>query len=230
MAGVVQVAGPAAAGAAQLSYFAAAKQQWELGTHAPSVNQGSYWDNAAKDLNAGVAAKVAGASAYKRAAAELVQLAKLPDAMQTPAQQKETLADTEAINAFFGTNGLYGVNTPSSTTAQFVATLQQEARIGTLQVMADSTLHHLPTVYPGAVVKCPVLKSLAVHSAFGCEMTTPKIGTYYFVGLIEEAHAVVYIAEIAKGAALFNCELDGLTLPEELAAKRMGGGCIITGA
>jgi hypothetical protein len=230
--GITPLAGGAlgtAAGAAQLSYFAAAKHQWELGAKSSSAGQGGYWHNAAEDLTAGVAAKVPAAAAYKHAAAKLLQLASLPNTMATPAQQKEGLADTEAINSFFGTNGLYDVSAPSSTTAQFVATLQQEARIGTLQVTPDAALHKPPSAYPGAAVNCPVLSSLAVNSTFGCKMTTSKIGTYYFVGQIFAAHAVTYVAEIAKGSALFDCEADGLSRPEELAAKRMDGGCITSG-
>jgi hypothetical protein len=205
--------------------FALAKHQWELGASASSAAQGRYWGAAAKDLKSAVAAKAPGTSKYAHVASSLEQLAGLPDAMQTPAQQKESLADVEAINAFFGTNGLYDTSAPSPTAAAFVATLQQEALLGTLSVIADARLAKAPTTYPGAGVTCPVLSSLANNGTFGCKLTTSKIGTYYLVGTVLAAHATSYTATIAKGSALFDCSADGLGLPQELAAKRLGGGC-----
>jgi hypothetical protein len=207
------------------SEYALAKHQWELGAAASAAAEGGNWVAAATDLKKAVAAKAPDASGYAQAATELVQLAKLPDAMQTPEQQKEAFADVEALNTFFGTNGLYGVNAPSTTPAAFVATLQQEARLGTLSVVADARLGTAPGALPGAIVTCPVLSSLAVKAAFGCKAATPAVGTYYFVGTVESAHATSYLASIVKGEPLFVCTTDGLDLAEELAAKRLGGGC-----
>lgn len=151
--------------------------------------------------------------------------------MQTPAQQDEAKADFQALNAFFGTNGLYGVSAPSATPAAFVATLRQEALIGTLSVIADPQLGTAPSTYPDAVVTCPVLTSLAINAAFGCKLATATMGTryyfvYYFVGTFLAAHATSYVATIVYGSPVFKCTADGLKLAEELAAKRMGGGCI----
>jgi hypothetical protein len=91
------------------SDFALAKAEWVQGARAISAAQGGYWVAAAKDLMKAVAAKLPGTSGYTKAAKELVQLAGLPDAMQSPAQQKESFADVAALDAFFGTKGLYEV-------------------------------------------------------------------------------------------------------------------------
>lgn len=89
------------------SDFALAKAEWIKGATAISATQGFYWVTAAKDLLKAAAAKLPGTSDYPKAAKELEQLARLPDAMQSPAQQKEYVADVKSLNAFFGTKGLY---------------------------------------------------------------------------------------------------------------------------
>jgi hypothetical protein len=212
--------------------FTLAEDQWEFGAASSSAAEGARWVAAAKDLKEAPAAKgPPGKSGYGRAASELLQLAALPDAMQTPAQQDEAKADFQALNAFFGTNGLYGVSAPSATPAAFVVTLRQEALIGTLSVIADPQLGNAPSTYPDAVVTCPVLTSLAINAAFGCKLATATMGShhyfvYYFVGTFVAAHATSYVATIVYGSPVFKCTTDGLKLAEQLVAKRMGGGCI----
>jgi hypothetical protein len=89
------------------SGFTAAKQQWLEGATVDDADVGLYWRMAATDLNAAIAADPTGTSGYATAVQELTQMASLPDAMLTPAQQTEERNDTAALNAFFGTPGLY---------------------------------------------------------------------------------------------------------------------------
>jgi hypothetical protein len=214
-----------ASGPLLLTYLAQARQAWSAGAAAISAKEGSYWTAAAKDLGTAVAAKAPGTGGFSNAAHQLVQLAKLPDAMQTAAQAKEYAALTTTLNRFFGTNGLYGFSAPSSTAKAFVATLGEEANLGTLRsnVVADAALHTVPSSFPQAVVTCPVLTSVASGAVFGC-----KVGSfeaYYMVGTIKSADATTYLAYMAKGSPLFDCQKDGLSLAEQLVAKRMDGGC-----
>lgn len=206
-----------------LTYFAQAWQEWRASAGAISAGQAGYWSRAAKDLDAAVAAKAPGTSGYAHAAAELGQLSKLPDAMQTPAQQKQSAALTEALNSFFGTNGLFGFSAPSTTAKAFVATLQQEANLGTLSVVADPRLGKVPSLLAGSVVTCPVLTGVAAGSVFGCKVSTYAV--YYMVGTVESADATNYMGYMVNGRPLFECKADGLSTAEELAAKKMGGGC-----
>ncbi len=203
------------------SELALAKLQWQFGAQAgPTANANEYgpggtvvpfWVSAAKDLTKAVTAGVADPVAYRRAVAELSQLAHLPFVVNTPLQdQAVAVADLLALNAFFSTDGLYDVNAPSATPAAFVATLQFEARIGTIQVYPDGVLNShpgaIPPWFPGAVVTCPVLSAKALadpdlsaldaDAAFGCRMAVPSEGTYYLIGTISEPHATVYQADI----------------------------------
>jgi len=89
------------------SDFAAAKEQWQEGATVDAADQGLNWSRAATDLTNAVAASATGTVGYATAAAELKQLASLPDAMQTPAQMAESISDVAALNTFFGTPGLY---------------------------------------------------------------------------------------------------------------------------
>jgi len=208
-----------------LTYFAEARQEWSAGAGAISAKQGLYWLAAAKDLEAAVAARVPGTSGYSNAADELVQLSELPNAMQTPAQRKVDTALTAALNSFFGTNGLYGYSAPSSTPKAFVATLQQEANLGTLgnNVLADPRLGSVPSSFPEAVVTCLVLAGVVAGSVFACKLE--DFQAYYIVGTVESADATSYKGEIVNGSPLFYCKTDGLSTAEQLAAKEMGGGC-----
>ena len=206
-----------------LTYFAKAWQEWWAGASSISAGQGGYWSRAAQDLEAALAAKASCTSGYSNAAHELVQLAKLPDAMLSASQQDELVACTQSLDAFFGTNGLYGQNAPSPNPKAFVATLQQEANLGTLSVVADPRLGKVPGGFPGAIVTCPVLAGVAAGSVFGCKIETFE--DYYIVGTVESAKATTYTGEIVNGSPLFNCSTDGLSRAEELAAKKMGGGC-----
>lgn len=57
--------------------------------------------------------------------------------MLTPAQNKELGVLTTMLDRFFGTDGLYGHSAPSTTPKAFVATLQEEADLGTLSVVTN---------------------------------------------------------------------------------------------
>ncbi|HMK98099.1 MAG TPA: hypothetical protein VK425_11175 [Acidimicrobiales bacterium] len=206
-----------------LTYLAEARQEWWAGAGSISAGQAGYWLRSAQDLEAAVAAKAPGTSGYSNAANELVQLSRLPDAMQTSAQQKESSALTAALNTFFGTNGLYGYSAPSSTAKAFVATLEQEANLGTLSLVADPRLGKVPSRFPEAIVACPVLAGVVDGSVFGCKVEDFEV--YYLVGTIESDDATTYLAYIVKGSPLFECKADGLSTAEQMAAKKMGGGC-----
>ncbi len=206
-----------------LTYFAKARQQWFAGAASISAKQGYYWSTAAKDLETAVTARASGTGGYSNAANKLVRLSKLPDAMQTPAQSKEAAALTTALNSFFGTNGLYGYNAPSSSPKAFVSTLQQEANLGTLSVVADPRLTKVPSSFPEAVVTCPVLAGVAAGSVFGWKLQ--GFEAYYMVGMVEAADATTYLGYIVGGRPMFDCKTDGLSSAEQAAAKRMGGGC-----
>lgn len=82
-------------------HYADARAEWRRGASQTSAMQPRYWSAAATDL-----AK-AGHAGYAAAIAELRQLAGLPDAQQTPAQNAEYHHDIDALNRFFHTPGLY---------------------------------------------------------------------------------------------------------------------------
>lgn len=84
-----------------------AKAQWKQGAGAVSAQQGAYWLKAASDLQAGEDTDDRDTSGYPQAINELTDLASLPDAQQTPAQNAQYHQDIDDLNAFFGTPGLY---------------------------------------------------------------------------------------------------------------------------
>ena len=233
------------------SELALAKLQWQFAAQAgPTANANEYgpggtfvpfWVSAAKDLTTAITAGVADPAAYRRAAGELLQLAHLPFVVNTPLQdQPVAVADLLALDTFFSTDGLYGVNAPSSTPAAFVATLQFEARTGTVQVYPDGVLNShpgaIPAWFPGAVVTCPVLSATALadpdltpfaaDAAFGCRMAVPTEGTYYLIGTISEPHATMYEADITHaegGPPQFLCS--GLQADQVPIVTKIGAIC-----
>jgi hypothetical protein len=84
-----------------------AQAQWKQGAGAVSAQQGAYWLKAASDLQAGEDTDGRDTSGYPQAINELTDLASLPDAQQTPAQNAQYHQDIDDLNAFFGTPGLY---------------------------------------------------------------------------------------------------------------------------
>ncbi len=88
--------------------YQSALAQWKAGATAISAQQGGYWLKAAADLKAGEGTDAGTTSGYPSAINELTELAALPDAQQTPAQNARYHADIGALDAFFATPGLYG--------------------------------------------------------------------------------------------------------------------------
>jgi hypothetical protein len=84
-------------GGAQEHQFIAAQSKWLAGADAISADESAYWLAAAHDLH----------GTWTQAAHQLRQLAGLPDAMLTPAQQAKALHLTRELNRFFVTPGLY---------------------------------------------------------------------------------------------------------------------------
>jgi hypothetical protein len=87
--------------------YALARTQWQQGATAISADQGKYWLTAAADLTAGEVTDGGNTSGYLAAITALGELAALPDAQQTPAQNAAFHADIAALNTFFNTPGLY---------------------------------------------------------------------------------------------------------------------------
>jgi hypothetical protein len=204
--------------AAALSGVALARHEWLLGARASSASEGEYWVSAATALTGASAAT----QADRRAAARLRQLASLPDAQGTPAQQREGGADVTALNAFFATDGLYGVNAPSETTAAFVETLQAEARIGTLSANEPQANGAIPGPLPGAIVHCPVLASLAPGSLFGCTVSRDAGGSYLLIGTLEGTRGTSYIAEMLS-VPLSQCP--DVDAAQQVVLKKLVGVC-----
>jgi hypothetical protein len=115
--------------------------------------------------------------------------------------------------------------------------LKLEARIGTIQVLADPMIGTAPNDYPDAIVACPVLSPLAFNAValspltynatFGCKLTTSSIGTYYIVGVISAVHATEYAGTITgldNGTPVFTCNefFDSAQLQ---VAKKLGARC-----
>ncbi|HKT58193.1 MAG TPA: DUF4232 domain-containing protein [Microbacterium sp.] len=92
---------PVVAGVPSYPGYAPAQLAWIRGSHAISANQGLYWQAAINALQAG------SATGWAPQIAELHQLISLPDAMQTPTQHAEWLADVHSLDTFFVTPGLY---------------------------------------------------------------------------------------------------------------------------
>lgn len=84
-------------GAADVQDFVSAQTKWLAGANAISADQSGYWLAAANDLQ----------DSWTTASAQLSDLAALPDAMLTPAQQVEARHLTRQLNRFFVTPGLY---------------------------------------------------------------------------------------------------------------------------
>jgi hypothetical protein len=87
--------------------YSTALAQWKKGATAISAQQGVYWLAAAGLLQAAESTDSGNTSGYQVAANELRDLATLPDAQQTPAQNAEYHHDIDALNSFFNTPGLY---------------------------------------------------------------------------------------------------------------------------
>ncbi len=100
---------PSAASTKQVSQpgYSKALAQWKKGATAISAQQGEYWLAAASLLQSAEGTDGGNTSGYQVAANELKDLAALPDAQQTPAQNAEYHNDINALNSFFGTPGLY---------------------------------------------------------------------------------------------------------------------------
>lgn len=84
--------------------FGDVKAKCLAGNNAFSYEMGAYWVTAANNLTAGPSVP----ASYSEAAPELRELAALPDAMGTPAQDAEMSKLIAELNTFFGTPGLYG--------------------------------------------------------------------------------------------------------------------------
>ncbi len=195
--------------------LASAQQAWVSAGGASAATAGGLLTQAASDLSAAVAAGDSGTDGFTTAAQELSQMASIPATNTTPTQQAESLQDTIALNAFFATNGLFGISAPSSTPAQFVATLQEEANSGYLSGG--------PGAISGATVSCPFLTSLAMSSAFGCKISSPG-GTYLVVGEIQAAQATSYDAPVVSTNTAVACT-NVLNSAEKAVLLQLGGTC-----
>lgn len=87
--------------------FIEAQNLWKAGADAISAVQGAYWTEAAGLLENAANSAAPGSTGFAAAAQHLTQLAALPDADETSAQQAEAHTDLSDLNAFFGTPGLY---------------------------------------------------------------------------------------------------------------------------
>jgi hypothetical protein len=87
--------------------FTAAKEEWEQSGSTFSYERPIYWSAAAADLTSAAGSGASDAVGYATAAAELRQLLSLPGNTLNPAQAAQFAADTGALNAFFGTSGLF---------------------------------------------------------------------------------------------------------------------------
>ena len=87
--------------------FADARQLWLSGADAISAQQGGYWTRAAAILTDAANSGESGTAGFAHAAHELTDLAALPDAMLTAAQQTEETNLVGGLNTFFHTPGLY---------------------------------------------------------------------------------------------------------------------------
>ncbi len=77
------------------------------GASASSAELGRYLLQAASDLSGAIAAGDDHASQYQTAVMQLKSLASLPETDDTPQQMAEAHSELTALNAFFGTSGLY---------------------------------------------------------------------------------------------------------------------------
>lgn len=102
----VTAAQPSAAAAAVTTSYDAARLEWVNGATADSATQPQFWLDAATDLTTGETGDT-DPTGYQQAVTQLKELAALPDAMQTAAQNATYHADITALNVFFKTPGLY---------------------------------------------------------------------------------------------------------------------------
>jgi hypothetical protein len=98
---------PAASATSGHGGFFAAKLAWQQGASVDSADQGRYLERAASDLAEAVVTGSTNALRYRAGERELRQLAALPDADQTPAQNATFRRDATALNMLFGTGHLY---------------------------------------------------------------------------------------------------------------------------
>lgn len=89
------------------SGFEAARQQWVQGAAALSYQANTYLLQAASDLSTPTSVGSATAQNYQAAVQQLKMLASLPETGDTPAQIADAHSAIQALNAFFGTQGLY---------------------------------------------------------------------------------------------------------------------------
>lgn len=87
--------------------FNAAKTAWQQSGTTVAYERPVYWSQAASDLTNAINLGVSGTAGYSTAVADLMQLVSLGGNMLTPPQAAEFAADTAALNAFFGTSGVF---------------------------------------------------------------------------------------------------------------------------
>jgi hypothetical protein len=87
--------------------LSAAKEQWQQGVCVDAANQGGSWLGAASTLKMAAVNPSGDAAGFTQAAAQLTDLAAIPDTNVTPAQDDQYMSDVQALDAFFGTPGLY---------------------------------------------------------------------------------------------------------------------------
>ncbi len=182
--------------------------------------QGAFFSKAASDLGLGEVHDGGNTIGYSDAVRELTELISVPDMDATAAEMAEASTDILALNAFFGTNGLYGLSAPSASGQQFVATLQQEIRMGTLSAVdVASGIGHVPAI-PGAIVVCPVLSSLSVGSGFGCHIGSASSNSSILIGEVQGANATSFDAWFG---VFIPC--NGPDNVEQAALRKLGGSC-----
>jgi hypothetical protein len=84
------------------SGFDLAKRQYEISASVESVYQAETWRQAASYLLMGESVDPRNTSGYPGAIQELSQLASIPEMGDTAAQTTESVADVDALDAFFG--------------------------------------------------------------------------------------------------------------------------------
>jgi len=87
--------------------FTAAKAAWEKGAQDVAAVQPGDWLHAVADLQSGLVHDNGNTSAYTGAIAELKYIASLPDTDVPASEATKERADVAALDAFFGTTGLY---------------------------------------------------------------------------------------------------------------------------
>jgi hypothetical protein len=213
--------------------YQSAKTEWQEGSAVDTADQNSYWSTAVSDLTAGESHDTGNTGGYAAATAQLRYLISVPKMNATGAQNAEVNDDTLALNAFFDTNGLYGLSEPSYSAAEFAATIQREARIGTLEVDPQPSVPHAsqtpgwPLPIADASATCPAFSSLSTGSAFACRILSQSEGTFWIVGKLQAANAMMFLGEMSRGTpsfAEFQCK--AIFDAAELAVlKQIGGSC-----